>query len=186
MPFGIDIHEDEILSWGHEILETILRDRTTGDNIIWATDDYSARGEGYQSSDAIEVASITGENNHIVQPRIRKPLEEQKKRIDEKAEVFTPAWICNSQNNLIDKAWFQTDQDVFNREKHEDGTHRWEMTEALPEYPKGKNWKKYIADPRLEMACGEAPYLCSSGSSRHSLVRSCQKKSVMMGRHLVS
>ena len=161
MPFGIDIQEDEILSWGHEILENLLADHTTGENIIWATDDYSARGDGYQSLDAIGVASITGDNNHIIQPRIRKPLEEQKKRIDEKAEVFTPAWICNSQNNLIDKAWFQTNQDVFNHEIHEEGIHRWEMTDALPVYPKGKNWKKYISDPRLEMACGEAPYLCS-------------------------
>ena len=47
MPFGIDILEDEIKSWGHEILETLLLDRTTGENIIWATDDYLSRGEGY-------------------------------------------------------------------------------------------------------------------------------------------
>ena len=53
MPFGIDIQEDEILSWGHEILENLLADHTTGENIIWATDDYSARGDGYQSLDAI-------------------------------------------------------------------------------------------------------------------------------------
>ena len=46
MPFGIDIQEDEILSWGHEILENLLADHTTGENIIWATDDYSARGDG--------------------------------------------------------------------------------------------------------------------------------------------
>ena len=26
MPFGIDIQEDEILSWGHEILENLLAD----------------------------------------------------------------------------------------------------------------------------------------------------------------
>ncbi|MDO4949596.1 MAG: restriction endonuclease subunit M [Bacteroidales bacterium] len=161
MPFAIDIQEDEILGWGHEILDNLLADRTMGENIIWATDDYASRGEGYQSFDSIQVAAITGENNHIIQPRIRKPLEEQRKRIDEKAEVFTPAWICNAQNNLIDKAWFQTDQDVFNRETHEDGIHGWKMTDVLPEYPKGKNWKKYVSDPRLEMACGEAPYLCS-------------------------
>ena len=49
MPFGIDIQEDEILSWGHEILENLLADHTTGENIIWATDDYSARGDGYQA-----------------------------------------------------------------------------------------------------------------------------------------
>jgi len=161
MPFAIDIQEDEILSWGHEILENLLLDRTTGENIIWATDDYSARGDGYNVSDCIQVSAITGENNHVIQPRIRKPLEEQKKRIDEKAEVFTPAWICNSQNNLIDKAWFETEQDVFNHEIHDEANHAWEMTDVLPEYPRGKNWKKYVADLRLEMACGEAPYLCS-------------------------
>ena len=82
MPFGIDILEDEILSWGHGILETLLLDRTTGENIIWATDDYSSRGEGYRSSDNIQVSVITGENNHVIQPRIRKPLQEQKKRAE--------------------------------------------------------------------------------------------------------
>ncbi len=29
MPFGIDIQEDEIRSWGHGILETLLCDHTT-------------------------------------------------------------------------------------------------------------------------------------------------------------
>ena len=48
MPFGIDILEDEIKSWGYEILETLLLDRTTGGNIIWATDDYSSRGDNYR------------------------------------------------------------------------------------------------------------------------------------------
>ena len=31
------------------------------------------------------------------------------------AEVFTPSWICNAQNNLIDNAWFER-KDVFNKE----------------------------------------------------------------------
>lgn len=41
MPFGIDIKEEEMLAWGHGILETLLRDHTTGENIIWATNDYA-------------------------------------------------------------------------------------------------------------------------------------------------
>lgn len=52
MPFGIDIKEDEIKSWGHEILETLLLDRTTGENIIWATDEYDRnhmRGSSFLS-----------------------------------------------------------------------------------------------------------------------------------------
>jgi hypothetical protein len=31
------------------------------------------------------------------------------------AEVFTPSWICNAQNNLIDNTWFGRDN-VFNKE----------------------------------------------------------------------
>lgn len=159
MPFGIDILEDEIKSWGHEILETLLLDRTTGENIIWATDNYQSRGEGYGFHDFITLEKICGENKHVIQPRISKSLEEQKRRIVDKAEVFTPSWICNAQNNLIDKAWFQTDQDVFNHEIEENNT--WVPTEQLPPYPKGKSWRSYIIENRLEMACGEAPYLCS-------------------------
>lgn len=161
MPFGIDILEDEIKSWGHKILENLLLDRTTGENIIWATDDYMSRGVGYGFYDFITPEKICGENRHVIQPRISKSLEEQKRRIADKAEVFTPSWICNSQNNLIDKAWFQTDQDVFNHEVVVDDIQTWEPIEELPAYPKGKNWKRYVAENRLEMACGEAPYLCS-------------------------
>lgn len=52
MPFGVDIHEDEIQSWGNGILDTLLCDRTTGDNIIWATYDYKNRGCGYDFFDS--------------------------------------------------------------------------------------------------------------------------------------
>lgn len=161
MQFDVDILEDEIRSWGHGILENLLCDRTTGENIIWATDDYSFRGDGFKFYDNITLEKICGVNKHIIQPRISKSQEEQKRRIVDKAEVFTPSWICNLQNNLIDKAWFQTDHDVFNHEIIIDGVNTWEPTNKLPPYPKGKNWKKYISENRLEMACGEAPYLCS-------------------------
>ena len=35
MTYGVDIKEEEMLSWGHRILETLLRDHTTDENIIW-------------------------------------------------------------------------------------------------------------------------------------------------------
>ena len=159
MIFGVDIKETEIRDWGHDILANLLKDRTTNENIIWATNDYTSLGKGYSFYETITADLVCIDDCRIIQPRISKSLEEQKKRISEKAEVFTPSWICNSQNNLIDKNWFQTDKDVFNREL--ESTHSWEMTSCLPAYPKGKNWKTYITDIRLEMACGEAPYLCS-------------------------
>ncbi|MDY4951366.1 MAG: restriction endonuclease subunit M, partial [Prevotella sp.] len=72
------------------------------------------------------------------------------------AEVFTPCWVCNAQNNLIDDAWFGR-TGVFNTE-NDDNT--WTANDK-PQIPEGKRWMDYIKDTRLEMACGEAPYLVS-------------------------
>jgi len=40
MPNQADIFENEILAKYPNILETLLRDQTTGGNIFWATDNY--------------------------------------------------------------------------------------------------------------------------------------------------
>ena len=49
----------------------------------------------------------------------------QQQRSREMAEVFTPSWICNKQNNLIDNAWFGR-ENVFNVEiDNPDGSHSW-------------------------------------------------------------
>lgn len=182
MSFGRDILEDEILSWGNEILDSLLLDRTTGENIIWATDDYISRGDGYSFHDPITPNKICGDNMHVIQPRISKSLEEQKRRIVDKAEVFTPSWICNVQNNLIDKAWFQTEQDVFNHEV--EGSNTWEPTQQLPPYPQGKNWRSYIMENRLEMACGEAPYLCSRFDATTGIMIPIHKRIGLLDRKL--
>ena len=73
------------------------------------------------------------------------------------AEVFTPSWVCNAQNNLIDDAWFGK-QGVFNSESPD---HTWKATTGKIEFPEGKTWKDYVRDTRLEITCGEAPYLVS-------------------------
>ena len=154
---SIDIPEYEIPV---DILSILLKDRTTGKNIIWATNDYSNRGEDYTFYDEITVECITGFNTKLVIPRVEKTKEEQRDRSREKAEVFTPSWVCNAQNNLIDEQWFER-PNVFNVEHSDNQEHSWTPTTSIQEYPKGKTWKKYVKAQRLEMACGEAPYLCS-------------------------
>jgi hypothetical protein len=185
MTFEVDIYETLIRDWGHEILENLLKDRTTGENIIWATNDYSHRGKGYSYYDVITSELICDDNGRVVQPRIAKSLEEQKKRINEKAEVYTPSWVCNAQNNLIDKAWFETEEDIFNREIIIDGVHSWEMTDSLPPYPSGKNWRTYISENRLEMACGEAPYLCSRYDATTGVFIPVKKRIGLLDRKLI-
>lgn len=141
----------------------LLVDHTSKRNIIWATDSYVNLGEGYQFDDEITPEKIIGEHGLIIRPRALKDRYEQIRRVKDKAEVFTPSWICNAQNNLIDDAWFGR-SGVFNEEITTDkGTHTWIPTEAKIEFSdeKGKTWKDYVRDMRLEITCGEAPYLVS-------------------------
>lgn len=157
----VDISEDEIRHLSPELLDMLLKDHTTQGNIFWATDNYSHRGEGYQFNDEITATAITGANGKVIVPRALKSRQQQQQRSREMAEVFTPAWICNKQNNLVDAAWFGR-ENVFNTEiDNPDGSHTWQPTERKIEFPDGRTWSDYVTDSRLEITCGEAPYLVS-------------------------
>lgn len=104
-----DVLEDEILRLSPDLLDLLLQDHAEGTdtaprNIFWATGDYQARGEGYQWHDPIRPDLITGANGHVIMPRFLKRPDCQTARVHGMAEVFTPAWICNTQNNLLDEA----------------------------------------------------------------------------------
>lgn len=155
MVFTVDVDENK---WDKEILEILLIDRTTNRNIIWATADYETLGSEYNSHFPIEINLITNENSNIIKPRVLKNKENQGNRTKEKAEVFTPSWVCNAQNNLVDKSWFGREI-VFNVEENKS----WKSTTDKVIFPDDKNrtWKKYVDERRLEITCGEAPYLVS-------------------------
>lgn len=166
----IDVKENALVRLDPKILKILLKDkskeyrkhRTKDANlktgIIWATADYSAYGEGYTFFDEMTVAAITGKNGNVIRPRIEKSKEEQSNRAKEKAEVFTPSWVCNKQNNLIDSAWFGY-ENAFNTETD----NGWVTSEAKVVFPDtvGKTWQDYVRANRLEISCGEAPYLAS-------------------------
>lgn len=160
----IDISEDEISCLYPGLLNTLLIDRTRTHHsgstsyIVWGTDDYAYMGDAYTNDKPITPTLITGNRNSIIKPRILKNEELRKSRTDNKAEVFTPAWICNSQNNLIDNTWFGI-EGVFNKEKADK---TW-VSVPLGQIciPGNRSWKQYVKLPRLEMSCGEAPYLVS-------------------------
>lgn len=157
----VDVEENNIIELQPEILAGLLKDRSTGKNIIWATDDYSHLGENYQFSSEIVPEAITGEKGNIIMPRAVKSKLAQSSRTRNMAEVFTPTWICNKMNNLVDEAWFGRDN-VFNEEN---GT-QWSVREQKVAFPDShqhqpKGWEGYIGAKRLEITCGEAPYLVS-------------------------
>lgn len=183
----VDISEHELLKECPEVLRALLKDhsRTAYEidcakksgtavsedrqwNIIWGTSCYrDTYGDGFDECDEITEAKITGEYRFLVRPRAVKDKEIQRQRSRDMAEVFTPAWVCNAQNNLVDEAWFGR-ANVFNTEYvDKEGVHRWTATEgaiAFDEEPSPKStksWRDYVRDVRLEITCGEAPYIVS-------------------------
>lgn len=159
MLLNVDIDKQRVLEIYPRIIDVLLLDRTTGRNIIWGTDDYLHLGDSYHSHYPITSSLISGFRANIIQPRIGKSKEKQGNRTKGKAEVFTPSWLCNEQNNLIDEAWFGRSE-VFNKT----GIKNWKSTTNKIEFPNNdedKTWQKYVDERRLEIACGEAPYLVS-------------------------
>lgn len=53
---------------------------------------------------------ITGRNSKVIQPRVLKAHDQKRDRTRARAEVFTPSWVCNEQNNLVDDQWFEGTQ----------------------------------------------------------------------------
>lgn len=162
----IDIDENEIFEQSPELLSMLLIDRTLSSencqvNIFWATNNYADWGVGYQYSDQITIEAIIGKNGEVIKPRAVKSRETQQQRSREMAEVFTPSWICNKQNNLIDNAWFGR-ENVFNVEVDNlDGSHSWIPSYVKIVFPESKTWRDYVNRNCLEITCGEAPYLVS-------------------------
>ena len=137
----------------NHFLNSLLSDKTTRKNIVFATDSYADLGTNYAPEHEITKELLPFMN---LMPRILKSQEEQALRTRKKAEVFTPAWLCCKMNNHCDEEWFGR-PDVFN---HLNGD-QWTVTTAPVVFPEGKKWQEYIDSRRLEITCGEAPYVVS-------------------------
>ena len=155
---SIVIWENDLLELSAEVLDILLQDHTTGKNIFWATHDYEALGKEYDYHSQILPKLITGDRGMVIRPRVLKSKENQTDRAKDMAEVFTPSWVCNAQNNLVDEAWFGS-KNVFNTE--DTTNHTWTANSGKIEFPEGKTWKDYVSSTRMEITCGEAQYLVS-------------------------
>ena len=131
-------------------------DKTTGKNIIWATDSYSDRGKGYQRHQQMLFEQVI--KSGFLQPRILKSLDVQKERTKKNAEVYTPAWICNLMNNQIDQDWFD-DKKGFNQQEDKNWIVNADHISFLNQDK--KTWEEYVSRKVLEITCGEAPFLVS-------------------------
>ena len=128
---NIDIREDYLLKKDN-LLEILLQDKTTSKNILWATDSYESKGELFAPLAPITPDLVTGEYGNLIQPRAVKSKEEQLLRTRDKAEVFTPLSIVKQMNDACD-------------------------TKRITK----NNWQEYVALLKLEITCGEAPFIVS-------------------------
>lgn len=148
--------------------EPKVKAEITIQKVILAIDDYEE--QGYTANDAID----SGLFSYII-PRSQKAREIQRRRVKEKAEVFTPTYLCNKQNNLADDTLLYPG--AFTVESSE--------AEKIPEYQKVKDAignsktfdyipseridftntdlspEQYVSLKTLEATCGEGPYLFS-------------------------
>ena len=75
---------------------------------------------------------VTGQYRLLIQPRAAKSREEQRRRTKEKGEVFTPLRIVELMNKQLETKKIDKD-----------------------------NWQDYVRELRLEITCGEAPFIVS-------------------------
>lgn len=162
----IDFHAPEVQA----VLETLLKDRSTGKNIIWATDPpeelQTVMYEPVTDKSQITAQQLRLTHYEVVLPRMMKQTDTQQQRTRKKGEVFSPAWVCNKMNNALDADWFGglgagETAGQFTVELPQG----WQTVEMPVQFPvcKGKTpaWVQYVQSRRLEVTCGEAPFLAS-------------------------
>ena len=162
----IDFHAPEVQA----VLDTLLKDKSTGKNIIWATDPpeelQTVMYEPVTDRSQITTQQLGLTHYEVVLPRMMKQTDTQQQRTRKKGEVFSPAWVCNKMNNALDADWFRAlgaeeNAGQFTVELPQG----WQTVETPVQFPacKGRTpaWVRYVQSRRLEVTCGEAPFLAS-------------------------
>ena len=162
----IDFHAPEVQA----VLDTLLKDKSTGKNIIWATDPpeelQTVMYEPVTDRSQITTQQLGLTHYEVVLPRMMKQTDTQQQRTRKKGEVFSPAWVCNKMNNALDADWFrglgaEESAGQFTVELPQG----WQTVETPVQFPvcKGRTpaWVQYVQSRRLEVTCGEAPFLAS-------------------------
>ena len=179
MPNGmeilVNIQDDIIRLHSIGVLELLLADKTTGNNILWATEAYADHGPQYSATSEIMAALITGESNiGIIRTRARKVFEQQSERTKQRAEVFTPQRVCKIICDTIDEVWF----------RRKSGFYKTQSDTGKISFPSGRTWKQYVQSRRMEIACGEGPFIVSRYDAVSGELLPMEKRIGMLDRKL--
>ena len=80
------------------------------------------------------------------EPRAEKEQNAQSERTRTRGEVSTPLWVVKKMNDYMDAMWFGY-EGAFDAD--------WVV------FPEGRMWAQYVLSRRMEITCGEAPYIVS-------------------------
>lgn len=134
----------DLKSWPtSEVLPLLLLDETTKKKILF-TSEASASPDFSSFSDA----RISGVASASLLPRTAKESALQTERTRKTAEVFTPAQVCSRMNDFADEEWVESPESAW-------------ASSAPIRFLGEKDWKTYVDSTRLEITCGEAPFLVS-------------------------
>ena len=145
----INIQDDILRLDALGLLDRLLQDKATKGNILWATDAYSHLGDWYTPGNEIRSQRITGENSDLIKTRARRAMEQRTERTRQHAEVFTPLWVVKKMCDVADEQWFG----------RKDGFYKLTDEGKIAFTNRKKHWKLYVDARRLEITCGEAPFL---------------------------
>ena len=98
---GIDQTDQDIDS----LLRTLLKDKTTQRNIVWASPSYEGMGKSFCSDQPIQRSLLVGKHQSIIQARVEKHARKQEQRTRSSGEVFTPPWLVDKQVSAVLEEW---------------------------------------------------------------------------------
>lgn len=141
----INISDDMIELNQAGLLKRLLVDKTTKGHILWGTDAYREKGPDFEREREMDRVLLLYENAGLIKTRARKAFEQQSERTKQHGEVFTPRWICDAMIDHLDEEWF--------------GVEKIDFLSSMDDLFAKKKWKKYVDSRRLEITCGEGPFL---------------------------
>ncbi len=144
------------------VLDVLLKDHSTGKNIVWATSAYVNRGIGYEPESEITPDAISKNNLGVIKTRAEKAAEEQASLTKSFAEVFTPTWVCKY---MIDEV--ESDNALI-----------------LDSMNSIQDKRKYIRTIALEITCGEAPFITNRYDAVDGVYISFEKRTGILDRKL--
>ena len=137
-----------------KVLSILLKDKTTNKNIIWAKNDVNFAY--IRQKNSIKLNFDKQKNLKGVYKQFNKSAIEKDVHMKENAAVYTPAFVCNMQNNMFDSLWFKK-KNVFNAPLN----NGWMVTKNKISFSQNQSWQDYVQLKVLEITCGEAPYIAS-------------------------